>query len=146
VNKPSLGFQIVQLCRSYRAAVGERLAKLGLHPGQEIILMHLWRKDGQTQKQLATSLGVQPPTVTKMLQRLEASGIVERRGSNTDKRSMKAYLTTQGRDLEPLVNAIWQEMESITSTNLSLDQIKVFASILEQVTNNLQQNASSTIC
>ncbi|NJK46081.1 MAG: MarR family transcriptional regulator [Pleurocapsa sp. SU_196_0] len=137
-----LGFGIVQLCRTHRAAAGALLATLGLHPGQEVILMQLWHEDGQSQKKLAQRMGVQPPTVTKMLQRLEASGIVERRESTTDGRSMNAFLTQKGRDLEPQVQATWAELERRTSAQLSPTELEMFGVTLEKILANLRDTAT----
>jgi MarR family transcriptional regulator, organic hydroperoxide resistance regulator len=137
----------VQLCRTHRAAAGERLATLGLHPGQEVILMQLWREDGQSQKQLAERMRVQPPTVTKMLQRLEASGIVERRESTTDGRSVNAFLTQRGRDLEPQVRAVWQELDRRTTTNLSAEELQMLEVTLGKVIANLRDSdATEAVC
>jgi DNA-binding MarR family transcriptional regulator len=142
VQPTSIGYRIVQLCRAHRAAVGSRLAQLGLHPGQEVILMHLWREDGQSQKQLAARLGVQPPTVTKMLQRLESSGIVERRASNTDGRSVNAFLTRRGRDLEPQVQAIWAQMDDRTAAHLGGQELEVFETVLGKILVNLRESGA----
>jgi MarR family transcriptional regulator, organic hydroperoxide resistance regulator len=139
VPSPSIGYTIVQLCRTHRAAVGSRLATLGLHPGQEVILMQLWREDGQSQKQLAQRMRVQPPTVTKMLQRLETSGIVERRESTTDARSVRAFLTQRGRDLEPQVQAIWTDMDHRTTANIPSAELEAFEVTLGKIIANLRE-------
>ncbi len=81
--------------------------------------MQLWREDGQTQTQLAAKLGVQPPTVTKMLQRLQAAGIVERRPSSQDGRVMHVFLTLKGRTLEASVRQLWLELERRTTEHLN---------------------------
>ena len=55
--------------------------------------MELWDHDGRTQADLAESLGVEPTTVTKMLQRMEGSDLVDRRPDATDRRAIRVYLT-----------------------------------------------------
>ncbi len=137
-----LGYNIVQLCRAHRTTAGALLSKLGLHPGQEIILMHLWKKDGQSQKQLAELLYIQAPTVTKMLQRLEQTGILERRPSSTDHRVMHVWLTQSGKDLESKVSEVWAELEQRTQENLSQAEQRAFQEIIQKVLLGLR-NANS---
>jgi MarR family transcriptional regulator, organic hydroperoxide resistance regulator len=128
-----LGYQIVQLCRAHRALASEMLSKIGLHIGQEIILMHLWKQDGQNQTQLAQQMNVQAPTVTKMLQRLEQTGILERRTAKHDQRVTNVWLTQKGKDLEPKVNEIWAELEQRTIEHLSHEERTSFEVIIKKI-------------
>jgi hypothetical protein len=50
---------------SERARAEGALNKLGLHTGQEMLLLRLWLEEGIPQSQLAASIGVEPPTATK---------------------------------------------------------------------------------
>lgn len=99
--------------------------------------MQLWREDGQSQKNLAQQIGIQAPTATKMLQRLEAAGIVTRRPSSSDGRSINAFLTQRGRDLEPQVHAVLAELETRTVAGLSDAEIQTLRTLLERVIDNL---------
>lgn len=47
----TVGYLLVQVCKSHRSSIGAALAALGLHPGQEMILMQLWSQDGLIQSQ-----------------------------------------------------------------------------------------------
>ena len=73
------GFALAKACRAHRANVGAALAGVGLHVGQEMVLLELWKEDGLRGGELPARLRVDPPTVTRMLQRLEGCGLVERR-------------------------------------------------------------------
>jgi MarR family transcriptional regulator, organic hydroperoxide resistance regulator len=95
----------VQLCRAHRATAQGLLAELGLHPGQEMVLMLLWHQDGQPQSQLVQRLGVAAATISKMLDRLEQAQFLERRPSSLDNRVSLVYLTPKGKQLEPQVAA-----------------------------------------
>ncbi len=135
----NLGYGIVQLCRAHRALAGGLLSTLGLHPGQEIILMQLWQQDGLNQTQLTQLLNVQAPTVSKMLQRLEQTGILERRPSSLDHRIMQVWLTQSGKDLESKVAAIWTELETRTTEHLSHEERTVFEATLSKIVVGLRQ-------
>jgi MarR family transcriptional regulator, organic hydroperoxide resistance regulator len=137
---PALGelnHLIIQVARAHRATALSHLIKLGLHPGQEIILMQLLRQNGQSQTQLAEQLGVQAPTVTKMLQRLEAGHFVERRPSNQDNRVTLVYLSPKGRSLEQPLHDAWAALERQTGLGLSNTDHDTLVKLLERLRINL---------
>ena len=90
------------------------MAEVGLHVGQEMVLIELWEKDGLRGGELASRLGVEPPTITKMLRRLEQFGLVERRPDPADARSFGVYLTGKGRALEDPVSRCWGRAQERT--------------------------------
>lgn len=59
----------------------------------------LWEHDGATQAELAAALTVEPPTVTRMIGRLEASGFVVRHRHPSDRRATQVWLTDSGWDV-----------------------------------------------
>lgn len=83
------------------------LAEEGTHPGQAVCLRILATHDGISQRDLAHSLHVAPPTVTTMLQRMERAGVIERRPDEADQRVTRVQLTAQGRRLEESLRAIF---------------------------------------
>jgi DNA-binding MarR family transcriptional regulator len=90
---------LTRLARSHRAAVARALAPLGLHPGQERLLAVLWEHDGATQAEIAAALSVEPPTVTRMIGRLEVAGFVVRHRHPDDRRATQVWLTDAGWDV-----------------------------------------------
>ena len=99
--------------------------------------MELWERDGRTQADLADSLGVEPPTVTKMLQRMESSDLVDRRPDPVDGRAIRVYLTPKGRRLKGKVDKLWAQLHARTVANLSDRQQASLVSLLGQLEKNL---------
>jgi DNA-binding MarR family transcriptional regulator len=132
-----LNGKLMRVARAHRTMAASLLAQVGLHPGQEALLMELWERDGRTQADLATSLGVEPPTVTKMLQRMEASGLVSRRPDAVDRRAIRVHLTAKGRRLEPKVDKLWADLEARTVAGLSDRQQATLRSLLATLEDNL---------
>lgn len=62
----------------HRARAAALLAPLGLHPGQEALLLELARTGPMIQAKLSEALGIEPPSVTLMTRKLEASGHIRR--------------------------------------------------------------------
>lgn len=138
----SLNYLIIQVARAHRALAAELLEQLGLHPGQEYILLNLYEQDGLNQSQLAERLAVQPPTVTKMLQRMEATGLLERRSSPQDSRVWLVYLSEKGRALMPRIHQAWIELETCTSQGLSVEEKEQLEVLLGKVRTHLVAGGS----
>ncbi len=135
--KERTGFALAKVCKAHRGNVGDLLAEHGLHVGQEMVLIELWESDGLRGVELAARLGVEPPTVTKMLRRLEGCGLVERRPEPSDARSFRVYLTDQGRDLEGPVADVWERSEELLLAGLSEKERRTFYGLLVRVRSNL---------
>src|SRR5690606_41880399 len=103
-----IGARIVQIAKIHRRWVAAELKKLGLYVGQELLLMRLCRSEGLRQSTLAEGLGIEPPTVHRMLARLGAAGFVERRPDPNDARASLTYLTPRGRETGAPIREIWR--------------------------------------
>ena len=132
-----LGFQLLQVHKAHRSRAEAALNKLGLHTGQEMLLLQLWNEEGVPQSYLAASMGVEPPTATKMLQRMEHAGLIERRPDPEDARISRVYLTERGRTLEQPVLDVWKQLEAQTVAGLSLTEQVLLHRLLMQVLTNL---------
>jgi DNA-binding MarR family transcriptional regulator len=133
----TISWLIVQVCKAHRAQAQSNLADIGLHPGQEMFLMQLWQQDGLTQSQLAETLCVQPPTIHKMLSRMEASGLVRRETDAEDSRVSRVYLTAEARKLRDSVDQVWATSEAQTLRNLTTEERVLLRRLLLQVLSNL---------
>jgi len=128
---------VTRAARSMRTASGALLADLGLHPGQDTLLLEVGRHDGISQAALADELGVEPPTVTKMVQRLEAAGIVRRRADADDRRRIRVYLTAKGKRLTPRVEAVRSDLGKRASRGLTRADRATLADLLSKLSANL---------
>lgn len=82
-------------------------------------------------------MGVEPPTATKMLQRMEHAGLIERRPDPEDARVSRVYLTEQGRALEQPVLEVLKHLEAQTVAGLSAMEQALLRRLLMQVSANL---------
>ncbi|MEX2319125.1 MAG: MarR family winged helix-turn-helix transcriptional regulator [Bauldia sp.] len=116
---------------------GAGLARIGLHSGQESLLKALAADDGMTMSDLAATLGVQPPTVTKMIGRLAAQDYVERRASKGDGRQAEVYLTERGRRTIETIDKVWKRIEKTALDGIDDKDRKRLRKLLRQVERNL---------
>jgi MarR family transcriptional regulator, organic hydroperoxide resistance regulator len=138
--KKSVTFRLVQAAKAQRARSGSHLMRIGLHPGQELVLKVLADGDGRTMSQLALALGVQPPTVTKMVTRLSAQGYVRRQVSDADGRLARVFLTEEGQALVESVDRAWKRLEREAMSGLDDKDRKKLRKLLRQVEKNLSQS------
>lgn len=107
----TLSYALIKFMKTQRNQLAAALLPLGLHVGQELLLNQLWREDGLTQGELIARLGVEPPTVTKTLQRLERAGFVCRAPDPDRPRVGRVHLTAAGKALREPVEEIWSRMD-----------------------------------
>ena len=138
----TVGYALAQACKAHRNKVSSELRAIEmgdchLHVGQEMILMQLWQQEGVTQSQLAEQMCVEPPTVTKMLQRIEQQGLIVRRPDTHDARVSRVYLTETGRALRCQVESCWTRVEDRAMHGLSREERMLLRRLLLQVQQNL---------
>ena len=136
----SINFLLGKICRLQRGQRNEALTAMGLYAGQEMFLWHLWQQDGLTQSQMVERMCVQPPTVSKMLDRMEKAGLVTRHPDSEDSRITRVYLTEQGRQSELAVCDVWRNEEQRMTEGLSVEERIVLRRLLLQVHENLSRN------
>src|SRR5439155_20983452 len=93
--------------------------------------------DGQAMSDLAATLGVQPPTVTKMISRLAAQDYVERRASAGDGRQALVFLTERGRRAIAQIDKVWKRIEKDALAGIDDKERKRLRKLLRQIERNL---------
>src|SRR5215469_8309691 len=95
----NFGFLLHDVARLMRKRFEQNARALKLTRSQCQVLAHLARHEGIPQSGLADILEIEPITLTRILDRLEAGGLVERRPHPTDRRIRQLYLTAQAHPL-----------------------------------------------
>jgi DNA-binding MarR family transcriptional regulator len=121
----------------HRALAGALLAPLGLHPGQEVLLLELDVHGPRTQGQLAIASGCEPPTITGSARKLEAAGLVVRRPSPTDGRVTIVELSAQGQALIPALRIAWQQLAERTVAGLTSTPVDQLGDTLTDLAHSL---------
>ncbi len=91
------------------AALRKALAEAGVgevKPAYLGVLLSLWRDDGLRANVLGRRAGLEPSSVTGLVDRMEAAGLVERRPDPSDRRAQTIWLTAKGRGLEAAVVSV----------------------------------------
>jgi DNA-binding MarR family transcriptional regulator len=136
-HRKSVSVRLAQAARAYRSRIGAELAGVGLHAGQENVLKALSEEDGQSMSQLATALAVQPPTITKMVNRLAAQGYLERRASKGDARQAHVHLTNRGRNILAAVDKALSQVEREALSGIDDKDRRKIRRLLRRIEDNL---------
>ncbi|WFB10173.1 MarR family winged helix-turn-helix transcriptional regulator [Streptomyces sp. LX-29] len=128
---------VFRAARVHRAAAAMVLRETGLHPGQELLMMHLWDHGPQRQSELIKLLDLDPSTVSRMVQRLEQAGFVCRAPDPADRRAALVRTTEAGEALRAEVAAAWTELEERTVAGLDEDEQRELARLLGVLERNL---------
>lgn len=135
-----VGYLLVQVMKVHRKLAETGLNDFGLHVGQELILLWLYEQDGMTQSELADVLGIEAATVTKVLQRMEAAELIERRQDSSDGRVSRVYLMPKSRQLIEPLRGLWAEVEQKTIKGLSEPEVMLLRRLLLQILENLSDD------
>ena len=131
--------------RLARTALAARLLDHGFYAGQDQIMLALDQEDGQTPGQLASRLGVRPPTVTKTINRLQAQGFLDKRASDADARQAHVFLTDAGRDAMRAIEKSLRKTEKQALKGLDKKDQKTLAKLLSRIETNLAGAAAPDI-
>ena len=109
-----------------------RLDALGLTYPQYLVFLVLWEQDGLTVKALGEKLFLDSGTITPLVKRLEARGLLRRQRDDEDERQVRIFLTAEGRALRakalavPLAvgKALGEQAEEAGDLRRSLQQLR----------------------
>lgn len=125
-------FALVVASRSVLSLYRPVLEPLGLTHPQYLVMLALWSEDGRSVGDLAATLALEPATLSPLLKRLEAAGLVARRRSTTDERVLVIELTAEGRALRAQAESIPQRVAA--SLGMDPAQLTALRSTLHTVT------------
>ena len=131
-------FELLQAARAYRVRSAKLLSRVGLYPGQDALLKLLDQHGRMTIGEAAAALSIQPPTVTKMVNRLSAAGLVQTEVVDRDRRKISISMTPAAQEKIDEIEAIWRELEQE-----ALDQVEPQQQLktqLSAITRNLSRN------
>lgn len=141
-RKEPLTSQLMRSARAVRTRLSMHLSSEELHAGQDGVLFAIDEQDGISLRDLAITLAVQPPTISKAITRLSAQGVLEKQASATDKRQSVVHLTEKGRALVSVARAANNVTERQAIDGLSKKERRALRKLLIKVEANLKVEKS----
>jgi DNA-binding MarR family transcriptional regulator len=115
------------------------MAQLGLHLGQELLVVDLHHNPDTTQAELVQRIGFEQPTIAKALTRMERAGFVQRTADPGDRRVTRLRLTDAGEAVVDAVMAAWAEADAQATAGLTSQEAEQLIRLLTVVHDNLAQ-------
>jgi DNA-binding MarR family transcriptional regulator len=132
-----IGYALAQVTRAHRTEMQHRMTHLGLHLGQELLIVDIHQHPDTTQTELVARIGIEQPTIAKAVARMERSGFVVRVPDPRDRRVVRLRLTEQGRAVVDDIIAAWAEVESRATRGLTGSEAAQLIRLLNTVHDNL---------
>ena len=134
-----------QVCFSLAVAAREMVSlyrplldPLGLTHPQYLVMVTLWQNEQPVSiRQLSNLLKLEAPTLSPLLKRLEAAGLVERHRDPTDERSLRITLTDRGRNLRTHAREVPAAI--IDRLGMSIEELENLQNVLTDVIDVIDQ-------
>jgi len=130
-----LCFALYSASRAMTGAYAEYLDALGITYPQYLVLLTLWENDGERVSRIGQRLFLDSATLTPLLKRLEARGLLERRRSDQDERVVELFLTAAGKRLERRAAEMAEAV--FCKTDMTMPQLVALRDTLRELTDKL---------
>ena len=139
----SAGFLVNHVARLFAEGLRQRIARLGIVPGQFPALLELWEKDGLTQKQLVDKLDIEQATMANTLARMERDGLIVRKEHPQDGRAKLIYLTTKAKAIRNQAYSAANETNAVALRQFSTAEKKQFLALINKAIASLRNEDDS---
>jgi len=126
--------------RLWRTAMDRRLKPLGLSEAKWRTVLHLSRGPANmSQRELANRLGVEAPTLARLLDRLAADGWIERRADATDRRVKSIHLMPKASGVIRQIDRTMREMRAEVLQGMQTKEIRAGLKVLSLIRERTEQ-------
>jgi len=133
------GFILNDVARLLRTYADYWAAQFGMTRAQWAVLVRLDRSEGLNQSELAEMLDLQPITLTRLLDKLCDSGLIERRPDPDDRRAKRLFLTSAARPLLKQLGTLGENTMASVLEGVASEDVEQMVSQLEVVRENLRR-------
>lgn len=140
--EPAIGFRISWIARMLRTRFDMRARALGLTRAQWTMMLSIRTREGATQSDVASRLEINTVTAGRIIDRLEATGWVERRPDPADRRVNRLYLGAAAMPMLERLSAVGTQEESVSLRGFSRDELATLAGLLERIIANMKDDGA----
>lgn len=134
IDRSNLFYRLAALTRRWRQVLDGEFQSVGLTEASWRPLLHLhYLGDGIHQKELAASVGIQGPSLVRLLDALIAKGLIARTEDAQDRRAKQLFLTADGRVLVDQIRATVRALEGQLLDQFSDSEFSRIAGFLERL-------------
>ena len=137
-------FLLYDVARTMRTRADQRARARGMTRAQWVILARLERQPGLTQNEMAAIVEVEPITIARLVDRLEARGLVERKADPRDRRVWRLHLTPAAAPILREIAKYRAEIHEVITAGMSPALQKALTDGLLQMKANLAAEFRAT--
>lgn len=131
--EPPLGRRLFLGQRAVADVLDRRLAEKGASLWNWVLLREAANADGASQRELAGLMRIEPSTLVRHLDRLEADGYVERRADPADRRRLRVFVTRAGRRRLATLHSVAQHTDAELRSLLTAEEVTVLGDVLMRI-------------
>jgi MarR family transcriptional regulator, transcriptional regulator for hemolysin len=132
-------FTLNDVARMLRTYANHRAAQFGITRAQWVVLVRLDRSEGLKQSELAEMLELAPISLTRLLDKLCDSGLIERRADPIDRRAKRLFLTPAARPLLEKLGELGEDLMATALAGVKRESVERMVAELGIVKENLRQ-------
>lgn len=134
-----VAFTINDVARLLRTYADQRAGEFGMTRAQWAVLARVQRTEGLKQSELADILDIQPITLTRLIDRLDDNGLIERRHDPQDRRAKRLFLTPAAGPVIERLNRLGNDMMTLVLSGIERPALEALLSQLFTMKDNLRQ-------
>ena len=138
-------FLIYDVAQLIKRHADKRARLRGMTRAQWAVLARIERQPGITQSELAHLTDVEPITVGRLIDRLEATGFLERRPDPSDRRVWRLRLTSKSSSVLREIGALRKELHQTMSRGIDVGTLDTLTEGLQRMRKNLSINRADDI-
>lgn len=131
-------FSLNDVARMLRTYADQKASQFGITRAQWVVLVRLDRFEGLKQSELAEMLDLQPISLTRLLDRLCESGLIERRADPNDRRAKRLYLTAAARPMLERLGVLGDELMGTALAGVDRESVERMVAQLAIAKENLR--------
>jgi DNA-binding MarR family transcriptional regulator len=132
----SIGYQLRRTSREMAALLKAQIASENITIGMWYFLRALWQRDGVIQRELTDYVGLMQPTTVAALRSMENRGLIRMDPDKTDRRSVRIFLTSEGRRLKSRLMPKVAKINKIAVKDMTAEEVAMFLKTLKKVHDN----------
>jgi MarR family transcriptional regulator, transcriptional regulator for hemolysin len=132
-------FILNDVARLLRTYADYKASQFGMTRAQWAVLVRVERSEGLNQSDLAEMLDLQPITLTRLLDKLCDSGLIERRPDPHDRRAKRLFLTAAARPLLQQLGMLGEEMMASALEGVAPQNVELMIAQLAVAKDNLRR-------
>ena len=132
-----IGTKMAVLARQMRQRFDERVEQMGVTRAKWVLIAAVARDPGTTQREIAAKLEVSDVTAGRMIDRVSADGLIERRADPQDRRAYRIFLTTAAQPLMAELSAAAEDYEREMFACMNEGELATMNALLDKLASHI---------